>query len=68
MVENAEIGSETSPITKSAKNLSVLVDMAEDAKVDKGDGGNDKTIKRSPLSKKLNILIGCLIFLYFRKK
>ena len=47
MAENAEIGNGTSSITKSAKNLSTLVDMAEDAKVGgNGDGGDDETVKK----------------------
>ena len=59
MAENAEVGSGTSSITRSAKNSSASVDMAEDAEVDECDGGDDETVKRSP-SKKLNVPIGYL--------
>ena len=41
--------------------------MAEDAKVDEGDHGDNETVKRSPLSKKLNIPIGCLTSLCSEK-
>ena len=57
--EDAELGSGTSSTTKSAENLSASVDMAEDAKVGEGNGGDDKTVKRSP-SKMPNVLIGYL--------
>ena len=35
-----------SSITTSGKNVSASVDIAEDIEVGKGDGGDDKTIKR----------------------
>ena len=56
MAENAGVGSETSFTTKLAKNLSASVDMAKDAKVGEGDGGDVEKIKRSLLSKKSNVL------------
>ena len=75
MAEDAEVGRRTSSTTRSAKNLSASVDMAEDAEVGEGDGGDDETVKRSPLSKKLNGPIGYLTSLCsdadsapFRKK
>ena len=61
--EDAEVGSGLSSITRSAKNSSASVDMAEDAEIGEGDGDNDKTIERSPF-KKLNILMGYLISLH----
>ena len=61
--EDAEVGSGTSSTTRSAKNLSASVDMAEDAEVGKGDGGDDETVKRSPLFKKSNGPMGYLTFL-----
>ena len=57
--EDAEVDSGTSSTIRSAENLSVLVDMAEDAEVGEGDGGDDKTVKRSPF-KKPNVPIGYL--------
>ena len=59
MAEDAEVGSGTSSITRSAKNLSASVDMAKDAEVGEGDGGDDETVKRSP-SKKPNVPTGYL--------
>ena len=57
--EDAEVGSRTSSTTRSAKNLPS--DMAEDVEVGgNGDGGDDKTVERSPLSKKPNGLMGYL--------
>ena len=53
MAEDAEVKSVTSSIIRSDKNLPS--DMAENAEVgSNADGGNDETIKRSPLSKKPN--------------
>ena len=49
-------------ITKSAKNLSVSVDVDEDAEVGV-DNGDDETVKRSPLFKKPNVPTGYLTFL-----
>ena len=51
MAEDAEIGSGTSSTIRSAKNSSVLVDMAEDAEVGEGDIDDDVTVKRLPLFK-----------------
>ena len=68
MVENVEFASGTSSTTRLAKNLSASVDMAEDAEIGKSDDGNDKTVKRLPFFKKLNILIGYLTFLYPKKR
>ena len=49
--EDAEVRNETSSTSRSAENLPL--DMAEDAKVGgNGDSGDDKTVKRSPFSKK----------------
>ena len=46
MAEDAEIGSGTSSITRSAENLPS--DMAEDAEVGgNSNGDNDETVKRS---------------------
>ena len=45
MAENAEVGSGTSFTTRSAKNLSALVYMAEDAKIDGNEDSDDETIK-----------------------
>ena len=51
--ENAEVRSETSFTTRSTEIS--LLDMAEDAEFGgNGDGGNDETVERSPLSKKPN--------------
>ena len=48
--EDAEVESETSSTTRSAKNLPL--DMAEDAEIDgNGNGGDDETVKRLPFRK-----------------
>ena len=60
MAENAEVGSRTSSTTRSAKNLAALVNIAEDAKVGESDGGDDETVKKSPLFRKLSGPIGYL--------
>ena len=53
MAEDAEVESGTSSTTRSAENLPL--NMAEDAEVGgNDDGGDDETVKRSPLSKKPN--------------
>ena len=50
MTEDAEVRNGTSSITRLAENSPS--DMAEDAKVGgNGDGVNDETVKKSPLSK-----------------
>ena len=55
MAKNAKVESETSSITRSAKNMPL--NIAEDAEVDgNGNGGDNKTIKRLPLFKKPNII------------
>ena len=64
MVKDAEVGSKTSSTTRSAKNLSAVVDMAEDTKVGKDDGGDNKMVERSPFSRKSSGLIGYLISLH----
>ena len=51
MAEDADVGSETSSTTRSAKNSSASMDMAEDVEVGEGDGGDDETVKRSPSRK-----------------
>ena len=61
--ENAEVGSGTSSIIRSAKNSSASVNMAKYAEVGEGNGADDKTVKRSPLFKKSNELMEYLIFL-----
>ena len=62
--EDAEVGSGTSSTIRSARNLPS--DMAKDAKVgSNSNGGDDKTIERSPLSKKSSRPIGYLTFLRF---
>ena len=53
--------------TRSAKNFPS--DMAEDAEIGaNGDSGDDETVERSPLSKKLNGLIGYFTSLLSGKK
>ena len=42
--------------------------MAEDAVGDEGDGIDNKTVKRTPLSKMLNVSTRYLIFLYSGKR
>ena len=59
MAEDADVGSGTNSTTRSAKNLSALVDMAEDAEVGESDGGDDETVKQSP-SNKPNVSTGYL--------
>ena len=64
--EDAEVRSGTSSTTKLAKNSPS--DMAEDVEVGgNGDGGDDKMVKKSPLSKKPNKPAGYLISLHSRK-
>ena len=66
--EDAEVGSGTSSTTRSAENSSASVDIAEDAEVgDNDDGGDDKTVKRSP-SKKPNVPMRYLTSLRSRKR
>ena len=63
--EDAEVRSGTSSTTRSAKNSPL--DMAEDAEVGgNGDGGNDKTVERSP-SKKPSVPTGYLTSLRSEK-
>ena len=45
MAKDAEVGSRSSSTTRLAENLSALVDMAEDAEVSEGDGGDDEMVK-----------------------
>ena len=66
--EDIEVGSKTSSTTRSAKNLLVSVDMAEGAEVGEGDGGDGKTVKRLPFSKKLSGPIRNHTFLRFGKR
>ena len=68
MAKATKVNSGTSSTTRSAKNLSALVDMAEHTKVGKDNGSDDKTVKRSPFSKKPNVSIRYFISLCFRKK
>ena len=65
--EDAEVGSKTSSTTKSAKNLSPSVDMAKNTKFVEDNGGDNKTIKRLPFSKKLNLPTGYLTTLHSKK-
>ena len=58
ITEDVEISSKTTFTNKLGKNLSALVDIAEDSEVDESNIGDDKTVKRSPLSKKPNVPIG----------
>ena len=67
MAEDIKIGSGTSLITRSAKNLSASIKMVEDVEVGDGDGGDDKTVGRSPLSKKSNVPIENFTFLHSGK-
>ena len=53
--------------TISAKNFSALVDMAKDAQISIS-GGDDKTVKRSPPSKKSNKAIKYFTFLHFNAR
>ena len=68
MAEDAEVGSATNSTTRSAKNLSASVDMAEDAEFDEGDSDNNKTVKRLPLFKKPNVFTGYLTSLCSEKR
>ena len=65
MAEDAKADSGTSSTTKSGENLSASVEMTEDAKFGKGDGDDDKTVKRSTLSMKPNGRMGYLTSLQF---
>ena len=53
-------------ITRSAKNSPL--DMAEDAEIGEGDGGDNEMIKKSPLSKKPNIPTRYFTSLRFEKR
>ena len=64
--EDAELGSKTSSTFRSTENSSASVDMAEDAEVAEGDGGDDKTVKQSP-SKKPNVPTRYFTSLHFEK-
>ena len=56
IVKDAEVGSKTSSIIGLAKNLSASLGIAKNTKVgDNDDYSDDKTIKRLPFSKKLNV-------------
>ena len=65
--KNAEIGNGTSSTTRSAENLSISMEVVEDAKVGWGNDGDDETVNRSPLFKKLNVSIKYLTSLYSKK-
>ena len=60
MAENTEVDSKTSSITRSAKNSSASENMAKDAKIDKGDSGDDETVKKLLFSKSQMYLWGIL--------
>ena len=68
MADNAEVGSGTSSITGSAKNLSASMDMAVDAEVDGGESGDDETVERAPFFKKLNVSIRYFTSLHSKKR
>ena len=51
MAEVAKVGSGNSFTNRSAKNLSASVDIVEDADVGEGNGGDDKTVEKSPFKK-----------------
>ena len=68
MAEDTKVDSGTSSMTRSAKNLSISMDMAEDAEVGEGGGSKDKTVKRFPLSKKPNVPTEYLISLHSKKR
>ena len=68
MAEDAEVGSRINFTTRLAKNLWTSVDIAEDAEVSEGDSSNDKTVERSLLSKKSNILTGYIPSLHSKKR
>ena len=67
-VEDAEDDSRMSFITRSAKNLSASVDMAEDTQVGEVDGGDNKIVKKSPLFKKPKVPTRYFTFLCFEKR
>ena len=54
MTEDAKVGSGTVSTTRSAKNSSASVNMADDVEVGKGNGGDDETVEQSS-SKKPNV-------------
>ena len=68
MAEDAEVDSGTSSTTRSPKNLSMSVDMAEDAEVGEGDEDDDEMVKRSLLSKKPKVPTGYLTSLRSGKR
>ena len=55
IAEDAEIGSGTSFITRLAKNLSTLVDMAEGDEIGKSDDGDDETIENHLLKSQADL-------------
>ena len=63
MIEDADVGSGMSSMTRSAKNLPASKHMADNTKVGEGDGSDDETVKKSPL-KRLSGPTKYLIFLY----
>ena len=67
MDKNIKIGSGISSTNRPAKNLSSLVDIAEDAEVGKTEGSDNKTVKKSP-SKKLSGPRRYLTSLHFGKR
>ena len=68
MAEDAEVGSGTNSTTISVENLLSSIDMAEDVQVSEGNDSNDKTVEKSPFSKKPHVLIEYFTFLRPRKK
>ena len=65
--ENTEVDSRMSLPNQSAKNSLLSIDGAKDIEVCEGDGGNNKTVKRSPF-RMLNGPTGYLTSLHFGKR
>ena len=66
MAEDTKIDSRTSSTTRSAENLSALVDMAEDADNGEGDGGDNETVEQLSF-KKSNLPMRYLTSLHSEK-
>ena len=67
MTEDIEFGIRMSSTTRPAKNLPASMNMAENAEVGEGCGGDDEMVKKPP-SKKLSGLMRYLTSLRSRKK
>ena len=67
--KEGEIDSKTNFISRSTKNLLLSISIADNTKIAEGSSSSDdKTVKKSPLSKKLNIPTRYFTFLYFKKR